>query len=82
MCSQSMAKVLLCGPTDKEWHPGLIIHLEWKALYIFMYHFKKNKQRSEWMNSISLVEQQNLQVIFLHMIIRVNEKMMDVMTHA
>lgn len=34
------------------------------------------------MNSISLVEQQNLQVIFLHMIIRVNEKMVDVMTHA
>lgn len=32
------------------------------------------------MNSISLVEQQNLQVIFL--IIRVNEKMVDVMTHA
>lgn len=34
------------------------------------------------MNNISLVEQQNLQVIFLHMIIRVNEKMVDVMTHA
>lgn len=34
------------------------------------------------MNSISLVVQQNLQVIFLHMIIRVNEKMVDVMTHA
>lgn len=34
------------------------------------------------MNNISLVEQQILQVIFLHMIIRVNEKMVDVMTHA